>query len=170
MTEDKSADPLKAILKKQESIGKGLGQAGTFVQMWHDAYMNDEYANVVMGQVMDLSSEVENLSTAFTKKLVAIQDEDWQNLLQDSELKEVSFALNEIRDQGKRLLSEEEEKIITDLNKDGITAWSQLYDTAVSIMTIPFTDKEGKTTEFSVGQAMNRMYADPDPEGAQTAF
>ena len=119
---------------------------------------------------MDLSSEVENLSTAFTKKLVAIHDEDWQNLLQDPELKEVSFALNEIRDQGKRLLSEEEEKIITELNKDGLSAWSRLYDTAVSIMTIPFTDKEGKTTEFSVGQAMNRMYADPDPEVRKQLF
>src|SRR5213080_3399079 len=60
--EDKSAEPLKAILKKRETIGKGLGQSGTFVQMWHDAYMNDEYANVALGQVMDLSSEVENLS------------------------------------------------------------------------------------------------------------
>ena len=140
------------------------------MQMWHDAYTNDEYANVVMGQVMDLSSDVENLSTVFTKKLVAIPDEDWQNLLQDPELKEVSFALNEIRDQGKRLLSEEEEKIITDLNKDGLAAWSSLYDTAVSIMTIPFTDKEGKTTEFSVGQAMNRMYADPDPEVRKQLF
>ena len=81
VAENKSADPLKAILKKQEIIEKGLGQSGTFVQMWHDAYMNDEYANVVMGQVMDLSSEVENLSTIFTKKLVAIPDEDWKNLL-----------------------------------------------------------------------------------------
>ena len=75
-----------------------------------------------------------------------------------------------MRDQGKRLLSEEEEKIITDLNKDGISAWSQLYDTAVSIMTIPFTDQEGKTTQYSVGQAMNRMYADPDPEVRKQLF
>ena len=78
--------------------------------------------------------------------------------------------MNEIRDQGKRLLSEAEEKIITDLNKDGLAGWSQLYDTAVSIMTIPFTDKEGKTTEYSVGQAMNRMYSDPDPEVRKQLF
>lgn len=167
---DKSAESLKLILKKQETIGKGLSQSRNFVQMCHDAYMNDEYANVVMGQVMDLSSEVEKLSTAFVKKLVDIQDEDWQHLLQEKELKKVSFALNEIRDQGKRLLSVEEEKIITELTKDGLSAWSQLYDTAVSIMTIPFTDKEGKTTEFSVGQAMNRMYADPDPEVRKQLF
>lgn len=169
-SEDHSANPLKTILKKQEDIDKGLEQSGTFVQMCHDAYMNDEHANVVMGQVMVLESEVEKLSTAFTKKLVAIPDEDWKKLLQDPELMKVSFALNEIRDQGKRLLSEEEEKIITELNKDGLTAWSQLYDTTVSIMTIPFKDKEGKTTEFSVGQAMNRMYADPDPEVRKQLF
>ena len=99
--QDKSAEPLKAILKKEESIDKGLGQAGTFVQMWHDAYMNDQHANVVMGQVMDLSSELENLITSFTKKLVAITDEDWQVLLQDDVLQEVAFALNEIRAKGK---------------------------------------------------------------------
>lgn len=168
--QDKSAEPLKAILKKQESIDKGLGQAGTFVQMWHDAYMNDQHANVVMGQVMDLSSELENLITIFTKKLVAISEEDWQVLFQDEVLQEVAFALNEIRDKGKRLLSQEEERIITELNKDGLTAWSRLYDTTVSIITIPFTDKEGKTTEFSVGQAMNRMYADPDPEVRKQLF
>ena len=78
----------------------------------------------------------------------------------DKDLEEVSFALNEIRTKGKRLLSEKEERIITELNKDGLTAWSRIYDTVVSIMTIPFTDKDGETTEYSVGQAMNRMYAD----------
>lgn len=168
--ENKSAEPLKELLKTQESIEKGLGQAGSFVHMWQDAYTDDEYANVVMGQVMDLSSEVENLSTVYTKKLVAIPDEDWETLLKDSELSEVSFALNEIRDQGKRLLSEAEEKIITDLNNDGISGWSRLYDTAVSTMTIPFTDKDGNKKEYSVGQAMNRMYSDPDPEVRKQLF
>lgn len=168
--EDQSALPLKEILTKQERIGKGLGQAGTFVQMYHDAHMNDEYANVVKGQVMDLASKLENLSTSFTKKLVGIDDQDWSRLLQDSELNNTSFALNEIRDQGKRLLSEKEEKLITDLNKDGLSAWSRLYDTAVSIITIPFTDKEGNTTQYSVGQAMNRMYADPDPAVRKQLF
>lgn len=168
--ENKSAEPFKAILKKHETIEKGLAQSVTFVQMWHDAFTNDEYANVVMGQVLDLDSKLENIYTIFTKKLVAISDSDWDTLLQDGELTEVAFALNEIRDQGKRLLSEAEEKIITELNKDGLTAWSKLYDTTVSIMTIPFTDNDGKTTQLSVGQAMNRMYADPDPAVRKQLF
>ncbi|MBC5636211.1 M3 family oligoendopeptidase [Ornithinibacillus sp. BX22] len=165
-----SVDTFKTILNKQEAIGKGLGQSGTFVNMWHDAYMNDEHANVVKGQIMELYSEVQKLSNTFTKKLVEIPNTDWTTMLEDSDLKELSFALNEIRSEGKRLLSEEEEKLIAELNKDGLAAWSNLYDTVVSIITIPFTDKEGNTTELSVGQAMNRMYADPDPEVRSQLF
>jgi oligoendopeptidase F len=164
------ARSLNAILSKRESTYNAVGQAGTFVKMSQDANTKDEYANVVMGQVIDLYSKLENLSTVFTKKLVAISEQDWSNLIEEPELKAVSFVLNEIRDQGKRLRSEEVENIITELNKDGLTAWSSLYDTAVSIMTIPFKDKEGKTTNFSVGQAMNRMYADPDPEVRKQLF
>src|SRR5690606_13537279 len=120
--------------------------------------------------VAELETELQKLSTTFNKKLVAISDEDWNKLLEDSQLKEVSFVLNEFRDEGKRLLSEAEEKIIAELDRDGLTAWSRLYDTIVSIMTIPYTDKDGKTTELSVGQAMNRMYADPDPEVRKQLF
>src|SRR5699024_11948334 len=47
---DTSADTFKTILQKQETIGKGLGQSATFVQMWHDAYMDDEHASVEIGR------------------------------------------------------------------------------------------------------------------------
>lgn len=160
---DPSAETLLSILKEQEKIGKGLGQTSAFVQMCHDSFMDDEYANVVMGQILNLASEMQKLSNTMMKKLVKIPDADWDVLLQDQQLEKVAFRLGEIRNKGKRLLSDEEEKLIADLNKDGLTAWSRLYDTVVSIMTIPFTDEKGETTELSVGQAMNRMYADPDP-------
>ncbi|WP_153721137.1 M3 family oligoendopeptidase [Sporosarcina cascadiensis] len=160
--EDASA--LQVILKQQEVIGKGLGQVATFVNMWRDAFMDDEHASVVNGQVMELSSEIQQLATIFTKKLVAITDEHWTKLLQDDALNEISFSLNEIREQGKRLLSEEEEKLIAKLNKDGIAAWSDLYNTVGSIMTVPFPNEDGETADLSIGQAMNKMYADPDPK------
>ncbi|MFS8631340.1 MAG: oligoendopeptidase, partial [Bacillales bacterium] len=167
---DPSAETLLSILKEQEKIGKGLGQSSAFVQMCHDSFMDDEHANVVMGQVMDLTAEMEKMNVLLAKKLVSISSREWLSLFADKDLEEVSFALNEIRTKGKRLLSEKEERIITELNKDGLTAWSRIYDTVVSIMTIPFTDKDGETTEYSVGQAMNRMYADPDPAVRKQLF
>ncbi|HLQ70677.1 MAG TPA: oligoendopeptidase, partial [Bacillota bacterium] len=168
--ENAQADMLKSLLEKQEAIGKGLGQSATFVQMWHDAFMDDEHASVTMGRVMDIFSDVKKLSNTFTKKLVAIPDVKWEEMLQDPELAKTSFVLNEHRDEGKRLLSEEEEKLIADLNNDGLSGWSKLYDTTVSIMTIPFEEKDGKKVELSIGQAMNRMYADPDPDVRKRLF
>ncbi|WP_303969581.1 M3 family oligoendopeptidase [Sporosarcina ureae] len=158
------ASTLAELLKQQEVIGKGLGQVGTFINMWRDAFMDDAHASVVKGQVMELGSEIQQLSTIFTKKLVAISDENWEKLLQEDALQEISFALNEIREEGKRLLSEDEEKLIAKLNKDGLAAWSDLYNTVGSTMTVPFTDEDGNTTDLSIGQAMNKMYADPDPQ------
>ena len=164
------ASTLHELLEKQEVIGKGLGQVGTFINMWRDAFMDDPYASVVKGQVMELSSEIQQLSTIFTKKLVAISDENWNTLLEDDSLRVISFSLNEIREEGKRLLSEAEEKLIAKLNKDGLAAWSDLYNTVGSTMTVPFTDKDDNTTDLSIGQAMNKMYADPEPEVRAALF
>ena len=165
-----STDTLKKLLKMQEVIGKGIGQAGTFVRMSLDAYMDDEYGHVVYGQVVELMSDMRKLGNIYTKKLVEIDDQAWERLLADKDLGKLNFALNEIRTQGKRLLSDAEETLIAELDKDGLSAWSDLYDTTVSIMTVPFTDEQGETTELSVGQAMNRMYADPDPEIRKQIF
>lgn len=167
---DRAIEQLKKILNSQEEIGKGLGQARAFVRMWLDAYMDDEHGNVVLGQIMSLYSDVQKLLNTYTKKLVSINEDDWNQLLEDEQLQEISFVLNETREQGKRLLSEAEEKLIAELDQDGLAAWSSLYDTVVSIMTIPFTDESGETIDLSVGQAMNRMMADPDPAVRKQLF
>src|SRR5690625_512797 len=152
------------LLQQRETIRKGLGQSATFIKMWHDAYMNDEHANVVMGQVMKINSEMQKLSNTFTKKLVAISNNNWEALLVNEAVQPIAFRLNEMRDQGKRLLSESEEKLIADLNQDGLAGWSNLYYHVVFINKIPFTDNTGKTTELSFGQAMNQEYANSDPD------
>lgn len=166
-----TADSMKTVLHNKEKLEVAIGQVRNFVQMCSDAYTNDKHASVVMGQIIDLMSQFEKMQTVFMKKIVTIADDRWQNLLEkDEELSKVAFALNEIRREGKRLLSEKEEAIFTELSKDGLTAWSNLYDTTVSIMTIPYTDNDGKTTELSIGQAMNRMYADPDSKVRKQLF
>jgi len=79
---DPSAETLLSILKEQEKIGKGLGQTSAFVQMCHDSFMDDEHANVVMGQILNLASEMQKLSNTLMKNLVKIPDADWDVLLQ----------------------------------------------------------------------------------------
>lgn len=163
VNQEESLESFKELLKLKELINKGLGQCRTFVRMWLDAYMDDSHGNVVYAQVMDLYSEKTKTDNILTKKIVQIPEEQWQTFLQDDELMEISFGLQEIREKGKRLLSDAEEELLADLNKDGLSAWGKLYDTIVSTMEIPFTNEEGDKINLSVGQAMNRMYADPNP-------
>src|SRR5699024_4071656 len=120
------------------------------------------YAGVVMGQVVNLIVEMEKESNRFLLKLADIPEGEWQPLMTEDNFESISFRLNEKRRDGARLRSEAEEEIIAELKKDGITAWSQLYDKTVAIMSIPFTDEKGETTNLSIGQAMNRMSADPN--------
>lgn len=163
INQEESLESFKELLKLKELINKGLGQCRTFVRMWLDAYMDDSHGNVVYAQVMDLYGEKTKTDNILTKKIVQIPEEQWQTFLQDDELMEISFGLQEIREKGKRLLSDAEEELLADLNKDGLSAWGKLYDTIVSTMEIPFTNEEGDKINLSVGQAMNRMYADPNP-------
>lgn len=159
-----TADTLLDIVNLEERISRGVGQARTFITMYQSAYMDDEYANVVMGQIIELMVALEKESNRFFTKLVEIPEEKWNELITSDELEAIAFRLNEKRDDGKRLRSEAEEEIIAELRKDGMTAWSQLYDKTVAIMSIPFTKEDGTRTDLSIGQAMNRMYADPDPQ------
>lgn len=168
--ERETTQNLQALLDIQEEIGKGLGQVMTFVSMTHDAFMDDKHANVMKGKAMTIASEIRKLSNVFVKKLVTMSDVKWAEVLQTSPFDEYAFVLEETRRDGKRLLSDAEENLLADLNQDGLAAWSDLYSTSVSTMSVPFTDKNGETKNLSVGQAQNRVYADPDNEVRAALF
>lgn len=160
----------KQLLKEQEQLEKALLQASTFVNMAHDANIKDPYATVVKGDIMVLFSELNKIGNAFTQKLVDLSDHVFAAFLTDDDLAPIQFVLTEQRKKGARLLSEQEETLIAELNKDGLAAWSQVYDTIISTMTIPWTNKQGDIVNLSIGQAMNRMSQDNDPEVRKQLF
>lgn len=166
----KDTTQLQQIIKMDEQISKGLGQAQTFITMIQSAFMDDEHASVVQGDITSLFVAFQKEKIRLKKLFAEWPEEAWQALLKREEFSSISFRLEEMRTEANRYLEPEVEAIIAEMNKDGISAWSELYDKIVSIMTIPFTDKDGNTTELSVGQAMNRMYADPNPEVREQLF
>ncbi|WP_369813721.1 hypothetical protein [Halolactibacillus sp. JCM 19043] len=160
----------KQLLTEQEKLEKALLQASTFANMAHDANTKDTYAPVIKGEIMVLFSELNKVGNHFTQKLVDLDEETFAQFLADDDLVPMNFVLTEQRKKGARLLSEREETLIAELNKDGLAAWSQVYDTIISTMTIPWTNKQGETVNLSIGQAMNRMSQDNDPEVRKQLF
>lgn len=151
-----------SILGLQEKITFGLTQVHTFVEAVQSADVNDKQTTTLFGQIFSLSSSFSTIQTILTKKLVAMPEEEWKNLLALPEFRPVEFVLQETRTQGKELLSESEESLINALSIDGFQGWSDHYDTLVATIEIPFEEQDGTIIYLSAGQAYNKMNTDPD--------
>ncbi|MGF2188968.1 M3 family oligoendopeptidase [Vagococcus fluvialis] len=155
---------LDSILTLQELVSNGFGQTISFVNAIQSADVNNKKAGTMLASLYSKSTDFENANVIFTKKLTSMSEASWNHLkeAQPTQRQGVMFILNETREQGKRLLSENEENIINQLSTDGFNAWSTHYDTLVSQISIPFTEKDGTEVHLSAGQAFNKMTGDAD--------
>lgn len=161
---------LSDILLVQEELSKGLSQVFTFIEAVQSADVSDKQAGAILGQVFELNSAFSTLQTILTKKMVAMPDDKWNELIELPAFKEIDFSLNETRTQGKELLSEAEESLINALSIDGFQGWSDHYDSLVATIEIPFEDSEGQVRLLSAGQAYNKMNTDPDTAVREQLF
>jgi oligoendopeptidase F len=159
---DSNYQELLKILSLQGIISNGFAQCNSFINALSSADTADKKAKTLSGDLYALLPAIQLAETIFTKKLTNISDTEWQHLLSLENVKNIAFRLNEIRRDGKKLLSEQEEHIINTLSLDGLNAWSSHYDTIVASVSIPFKEKDQTTTLLSAGQAFNRMMSDPD--------
>lgn len=145
---------LLAILSIFEMIVKKTRQAGAFVSCLQAQNMNDAKANQKRSEITQLSAAFHNSLVLFDTKLSEIDSCLWNKLLEQEEIKEISYILNERREKVKDRLSVEQETLIQKLAVDGYHSWGDLYNAVISKIKIPFED-DGETKMLSVGQASN---------------
>ena len=161
---DTDYQEMQQILALQETITDGFSQCNSFINALSSADTKDKKAKVLAGNLFALLPAIQLAETIFTKKITEISDTHWQELICLPAFEPIAFRLGEIRRDGKKLLSEQEENIINTLSLDGLNAWSSHYDTIVASITIPFKEKDQSISNLSAGQAFNRMMSDPDKE------
>lgn len=150
------------ILNKQEKLSNGLSESMTFTRGLLSADVADKKAAILTNELGELASELGSIGSILTKKIVAMPDEEWHTLLSKEPFSAVSFALDEQREQGKELLSEEEEALINALSNDGFRGWGDHYNSLVATVTVPFKEEDGSVSHLSAGQAQNKMESHPD--------
>lgn len=158
---------LKDFLEKREFITNGLSEAGTFARGLASADAKDAQASKVVNQLGSIASQMNAVETRFMKQLKDSSDEAWNKLLSDDSFKDVSFALNEKREQGRKLLSENEERVIQKLSLDGLHGFGNMYQSLVNSIKIPVKE-DGKVKVLSAGQAANKLSGDSDPKARHT--
>ncbi|MES1046447.1 M3 family oligoendopeptidase [Heyndrickxia oleronia] len=156
------------LLKKLQTNSQMLTQAGAFVSCLQAQNTLDEKASELKGKVAELRAQLNTILTNFDDKLRRIEENQWQQLLQNPEIKELAFVLNERRELAKEKLPKEQEALVNSLSVDGYHGWGDMYDTLVSQVKIPF-EENGEIVELSVGQAHNK-FSNPDRNVRATVF
>ncbi|WP_442595086.1 M3 family oligoendopeptidase [Neobacillus sp. D3-1R] len=144
------------LLKQFQTVTKAVRQEGAFVSCLEAQNMADKKANELRSRVTGLSASFQSILTDFDERLISFSEEDWQTILKDERLAELSFVLSERRNRANEKLSKEEEKLINSLSVDGYHSWGQMYDLIVGSIHIPFKDEDGEKL-LSVGQASNKF-------------
>jgi len=160
---------LLSILKDMELIDAGIEQGLSFTNALSSANVADAKAQIVGASILALMPDYQLAETIFIKKLTAILPEKWEALLADPALQVIAFRLNEMREKGAELLSDNEENIINVLSLDGINAWGTHYDNLVKTIQISHMEK-GEEVCLSAGQAFNKMVGDADNDVRQEMF
>ncbi|MBO1510915.1 M3 family oligoendopeptidase [Metabacillus bambusae] len=170
-----SINILLVTLEKISYIKMKLEQASSFVGCLQAQNTADAHANLLRSKLTTISTALSKSMLTFEQLLGDIEQDAWDVLHKDSRLIELTYVLNEMRNQSKERLTVEKEQLIQGLSVDGYYAWEQLYDLFVAKIQIPFNEN-GETKTLSVGQASNK-FSDKNPikrrelfEGWETAW
>lgn len=147
---------LVEIMDEFARIKKQVSEAAAFISCLSAQDMQDEQANILVAERSELSAKFSGVVTKLIEKCVIIDDQSWEKMMEQSDLKAVSFVLNEARDEAKAKLPIDQEMLINDLAIDGYDGWGQMYDAIVGNMKVDLTEN-GETKAYSVGQAANKL-------------
>lgn len=139
-------------------------QASAFIGCLEAQNAQDKKAGLLRIKQMKIVASLKMVLSKLDEKLIQLDDAFFKKILEKEPLNELKFVLNERREKAKEKLSVKEESLITHLAMDGFEGWSQMYDTIVGSMTIPY-----KGEKLSVGQAANK-FSGPDERARKELF
>lgn len=152
------------LINQLQAIEAGIGQAGLFISAVGSADINNPEVAPVNARLSHLETEAENVSGKLKKVLVQVPNANFTAMLTQPDLQPLAFNLREMRDEGKELLDDKTEALISRLDLDGKSAWSAHYDSLVATVSVPFHDANGQPVNLSAGQADNNLLGNADPQ------
>ncbi|MFZ3588245.1 M3 family oligoendopeptidase [Bacillus sp. DJP31] len=159
---------LHNLLIEVQGMMNQVREASAFVSCLKAQNVHDKKAGDLLGRITSLSAQFQSSLTTLDKFILSINESEWTELLEQDEFKSLQFVLNERRERSAEKLDVEQETLILGLGVDGYHGWSQLYDTIIGRITIPF-EENGQIQQLSVGQASNK-FSNPDRQVRKAIF
>lgn len=130
-TNQSAAGSVAQLLEEGSTIQMHISQASGFISCLEAQDMNDTQANTLRSEVTQIVATFSSAFNSLEQKLAKTEQTVWEQLIQDEQLSDFRFVLEEWRAKAKEQLSEKEESLISALSVDGYHAWGQMYNTIV---------------------------------------
>jgi len=152
------AAALVAAIEERERIESVFTRAIYYAHLWFATDMTDSQRGALVAHLTEKGAAVETQLLFFSLELADLGDEAAEALLADAALERWQHWLRSVRKYRPYLLSEPEEKIMTEKVVSGFAAWDRLYDELLGAIKV---DLDGEEIGFE--EAMSKLYS-PDRE------
>jgi oligoendopeptidase F len=114
----------------------------------------DPTRGALLQRIQEQEAALETELLFFRLEWTAIEDERAEELLTDASLEQYRHFLRALRRYRPYLLTEPEEKILTEKSLSGVAAWGRLYGELLTAVRIPLDG-----AETSLEEALSRLYS-----------
>jgi oligoendopeptidase F len=157
------AGELADFMARQAELSDAIGRAGSWASLRFAADVNDPTRGALVQKVSERATAIQTKLLWFDLEWAALDDERVDVLLADERLAFAAHHLRSERRYRKHLLTEPEERILTEKSVTGRSAWSRLFNELTSTIDVVL---DGETTTLEA--ALSRL-ASPSPEARAAA-
>jgi oligoendopeptidase F len=147
---------LREAIERREEIESTFTRAIYYAHLWFATDMNDSQRGALVAKLTEKGAAIDTQLLFFGLELAALEEELADALLASDELERWRHWLRTVRKFRPYILTEPEEKIMTEKAVSGFAAWDRLYDELLGAIKV---DLDG--TEIGFEEAMAKLYS-PD--------
>jgi oligoendopeptidase F len=147
---------LREAIERREEIESTFTRAIYYAHLWFATDMSDSQRGALVAKLTEKGAAIDTQLLFFGLELAGLEDEQADALLSSDELEHWRHWLRSVRKFRPYILTEPEEKIMTEKAVSGFAAWDRLYDELLGAVKV---DLDG--TEIGFEEAMSKLYS-PD--------
>ena len=149
-----AASDLADAIAQREEIESAVDRALTYAHLRFATNMADPTRGALVGKLTERAAAIETTLLFFTLELAAVEDGLAETLLADSALDHWRHWLSSLRKYRPHLLTEPEERVMTEKSVSGSSSWSRLYSELLSALRATVDGEE-----IALETALSRLYS-----------
>jgi oligoendopeptidase F len=149
-----TAAELADAIAERERIEEVLTRVGYFAHLNFSTDMTDAPRGALVARITEKGAQLDTQLLFFGLEIAALDDDAADALLAGPELERWAHWLRSLRKFRPYLLSEAEEKIMTEKSVSGASAWDRLFDELTGAIRV---ELDGEETSFE--EAMSKLYS-----------